>query len=224
MKKIIFPKLKEYKEEVSLIQDSNRLNSSITKMKTLLNSYNITIDTETFINEKTIDFGEALQNIENHIKTLILQYSKNPKDETLIQVFHYIHFWGGITGRGIYVKNGGFCNNFNINTYRTIVEKIIDLKQDTLHRGIEEIVILFKSINQLGVSFSTKHLKFWSLNANKENIDLPVLDSILTIRLLYKCNPTWTDYYPYVIQMQEEANNRKVSVTALERALYNKFN
>ncbi|MGV1011064.1 MAG: hypothetical protein ACOYBS_01345 [Flavobacterium sp.] len=224
MKKLIFPVVKEYKEEVSLIQDSNRLKSSITKMKTLLNSCNITIDTNRFVNEQTIDFGEALQNIENHINTLILQYSKNPKDETLIQVFHYIHFWGGITGRGIYVKNGGFDNNFNINTYRTIVEKIIDLKQDTLCEDLKEIEKLFITLPFIGVAYGTKHMRFWSITSNKNKIELPILDSIIAKNMFDTKYFAWRHYCSYAKQMQEEAKKRKVSVTALERTLYNEFN
>lgn len=220
---IIFPEL-NYHKEILPIQNSDRLKSSITKMKTLLNSCNITIETNRFVNEQTIDFGEALQNIENQIKTLILQYSEKPDNEILKQVFHYIHFWGGITGRGIYVQKGGFEENFKLETYKEIVEKIKTLKQDTLCEDLKEIEKLIVTIPFIGVAYGTKHLKFWSLYINQEKIDLPILDSILTIRLLYKCNPTWKDYYPYVIQMQEEAKKRKVSVTALERALYNKFN
>ncbi len=223
MKKIIFPEL-NYSEELLPIQNSDRLKSSIMKMNTLFVNYNIPIDTNRFVSEQTIDFGEVLENIENHIGYLIRQYSEKPEDEILKQVFHYIHFWGGITGRGIYVKNGGFFKNFNINTYKEIVYKIKVLKQETLCEDLKEIEKLIVAIPFIGVGYGTKHLKFWSLYVNQEKIDLPVLDSILTIRLLYKCNPTWKDYYQYVIQMQEEAKKRKISVTALERALYNEFN
>jgi hypothetical protein len=224
MKKIIFPEFTEYPKESLPIQNSIRLRKSIRGILTIFNTYKITIDTNTFVNPQTIDFGEALQNIENHIKTLILHYSKNQEDETLKEIFHYIHFWGGVTGRNIYTINGGFENNFNIDTYKKIVEKTIYLKQETLYEDLKQIEKWFMSIPQLGVAFGTKHLRFWSINANENKIELPILDSILTIRLLYKCNPTWNNYYPYVIQMQEEAKNRKVSVTKLERALYNKFN
>lgn len=224
MKKIIFPELKEYNEEVLPIQDSPRLKRTIIRMQTLLSTYNIPIDTNTFVNKQTIDFGLATSEIENHIGKLVRQYSENRQEEILKQVFHYIHFWGGITGRGVYVQKGGFEKNFKLENYKKIVDKMIFLKQDTLCEDLKEIEKLFISIPNVGVAYGTKHLKFWSFYANKEKIDLPILDSILTIRLLYRCNPTWKDYYPYVIQMQEEAKNRKISVTALERTLYNEFN
>ena len=118
MKKIIFPELKEYNEEVLPIQDSPRLKRTIIRMQTLLSTYNIPIDTNTFVNKQTIDFGLATSEIENHIGKLVRQYSENLQEEILKQVFHYIHFWGGITGRGVYVQKGGFEKNFKLENYK----------------------------------------------------------------------------------------------------------
>ena len=224
MKKIIFPELKEYNEEVLPIQDSPRLKRTIIRMQTLLSTYNIPIDTNTFVNKQTIDFGLATSEIENHISKLIRQYSENRQEEILIQVFHYIHFWGGITGRGVYVQKGGFEENFKLETYKKIVDKIILVNQDTLSEDLKKIENLFISIPFIGVAYGTKHLRFWSINANKNNIQLPILDRIISRNLLKTPYFAWRHYYSYVKQMQEEAMKRKVSVTALERLLYNKFN
>jgi hypothetical protein len=194
-------------------------------MLTIFKTYDITIDTNRFVNEQTIDFGEALQNIENQIKILILQYSEKPDDKILKQVFHYIHFWGGNTGRGIYVQKGGFKENFKLKTYKEIVEKIKTLKQDTLSEDLKEIEKLIVTIPFIGVAYGTKHLRFWSIYANKNGIELPILDSVIAKNLLNNqkyC--AWRHYCSYVKQMLEETKKRKVSVTALERALYNKFN
>jgi hypothetical protein len=224
MKKIIFPEFTEYPKESLPIQNSIRLRKSIRGILTIFNTYKITIDTNTFVNPQTIDFGEALQNIENHIKTLILHYSKNQEDEILKEIFHYIHFWGGVTGRGIYVQKGGFEMNFKIDTYKEIVDKIIVLKQDTLCEDLKEIEKLFISIPYIGVAYGTKHLRFWSINANENKIELPILDSIISKNILITPYFAWRHYCSYVIQMQKEAKKSSVSVSALERALYNKFN
>jgi hypothetical protein len=104
------------------------------------------------------------------------------------------------------------------------VNKIIVLKQDTLCNDLKEIEKLIVSIPYLGVAYGTKHLRFWSIYANQNNIELPILDSIIAKKLLKKPYFAWRHYCPYVKQMQEEAMKRKVSVTALERLLYNKFN
>lgn len=224
MKNIIFPELNQYSEELLPISNSPRLEASFKGIATLFKRLNLPVDSDSLLEAYPKNYSLALKKLEDRIEDFIEDYLKEPTDYKLIVIFHHIQFWGGRMGKNIYVKNGGFGNNFNSKTYEIIVGKIISLKQGKLPEDLNEMVGLFKSIDQLGVSFSTKHLKFWSLYANQEKIELPVLDSILTIRLLYKCNPTWKDYYPYVKQMQEEAKKRSISVTVLERALYNEFN
>ena len=200
------------------------MQKSISGIQTILNRLGYFTNADELFENNPDDYASALARTENRIKLLIKDYKKSKSDDKLLAIFHHIHFWGGITGRNIYIRNGGFENNFNIDTYKKIVEKTIHLKQQTLNEDLKQIADWFMSIPQLGVAFGTKHLRFWSINANENKIELPVLDSILTIRLLYKCNPTWKDYRSYVKQMQEEAKKRSVSVTALERALYNEFN
>lgn len=224
MKKITFPELNDYSETVVPITDSERLKKSIKGMLTLFKTKDISIGQDKFINGQTEDFGEATLKIENHIGDLVQEYCKNKSDKKLIEIFHYIHLWGGITGRGIYVRNGGFDNNISIEIYKTIVEKIISLQQETLETDLKEIEKLFISIPYIGVAYGTKHLRFWSLNANKNNIHLPVLDRVISIGLLNTPYCAWRQYYSYVKQIQEEAEKRKISITALERTLYNEFN
>ena len=220
---IDFPQL-NYPKEVPPLEHSERLKKSIKGMKTLFNTKNIPINTNGFVNNQTDDYGKAVQNIEEHIASLIVDFIDKRKDETLVSIFHHIHFWGGITGRAIYNRNGGFGNNFNLDTYKKIVDKIIILKQDTLCDDLKEIEKLIVSIPYLGVAYGTKHLRFWSIYANQNKIELPILDSIIAKKLLKNLYFAWRHYCPYVKQMQEEAKKRKVSVTALERLLYNKFN
>ena len=224
MIEIKFPCLIEYSEKILPIQNSDRLKKSIKGMLTIFKTYNITIDTNRFVNEQTIDFGKATLEIEKHIRHLINEYLMDENDNKLTEIFHYIHFWGGITGRGIYVQKGGFEENFKLVTYKEIVGKIKTLKQDTLCEDLKEIEKLSTSIPFIGVAYGTKHLRFWSITANKNDIQLPILDSIIAKNMFDTKYFAWRHYCPYVKQMQEEAKKRKVSVTALERALYNKFN
>lgn len=220
---IDFPQL-EYPKEVPPLEHSERLKKSIKGMKTLFNTKKIPIDKDKFINNQTNDYGKAVQNIEEYIASLIYEFIDKRKDETLVSIFHYIHFWGGITGRAIYIRNGGFGNNFNLDTYKKIVEKIIVLKQDTLCEDLLEIEKLIISMPYLGVAYGTKHLRFWSINANKNEIELPILDSIIAKKLLKKTYFSWRHYCPYVKLIQKEANSKRVSITTIERTLYNQFN
>jgi hypothetical protein len=224
MKKITFPELNNYSDDLNPITNSDRLKKSIKGMLTLFKTYTISIGQDKFINYQTEDFGNATHEIENHIGLLIEEYCKNKTDEKLVDIFHFIHLWGGITGRNIYVRKGGFENNFNLENYRTIVDKIIDLKQASLETDLKEIEKLFNSIPFIGVAYGTKHLRFWSINSNKNNIQLPILDRVISNGLLDTPYCAWRQYYTYVKLMQEEAEKRNISITALERTLYNKFN
>lgn len=224
MKKINFPKLKNYSDNVIPITNSDRLRKSIKGMLTLFRKYNISIGQDNFINDQTQDYGKALVQIEEHIGNLIKEYCNKPNPNLLKTIFHYIQLWGGITGRSIYVRKDGFDNNFNFENYKTIVEKIVDLNKNTLETDLKIIEEQFKHIHFIGVAFGTKHLRFWSIYANQNNIHLPILDSIISKGLLLTPNCAWKQYYPYVKQMQEEAEKRKTSITALERSLYNQFN
>jgi hypothetical protein len=226
MKKITFPELNNYSDDLNPITNSDRLKKSIKGMLTLFNrpEISISIGQDEFIDDETEDYGEATLKIEKHIGGLIQEYCKNKSDKKLVDIFHYIQLWGGITGRSIYVRNGGFGNNFKLDNYKAIVEKIIDLKKASLETGLKEIEKLFISIPFIGVAYGTKHLRFWSINTNKNSIQLPILDRVISNGLLDTPYCAWRQYYTYVKQMQEEAEKRNVSITALERTLYNKFN
>ena len=215
-------KLKDAIEGETDPEVKSRFASKIAALEADLNKAEEKVEVK--IEKQQVAEQKDLTEAEKKIAKLIDEYILKRKDETLTSIFHYIHFWGGITGRNIYNKNGGFNNNFNLETYKKIVEKIIVLKKDTLYTELKIIEKLFTSIPELGISFSTKHLKFWSLYANQDNIQLPVLDSVLTIRLLHKCTPTWKDYNNYLKHMNEESLKKDTTISILERQLYNHFN
>lgn len=224
MKKITFPELNNYSDDLNPITNSDRLKKSIKGMLTLFKTQDISIGQAEFIDNQTEDYGNATLEIEKHIGDLIKKYCNEPNSDLLKTIFHYIQLWGGITGRNIYVRNGGFENNFKLDYYKSIVEKIIVLKQDTLESDLKVIEEQFTQIPHIGVAYGTKHIRFWSINANKNSIQLPILDRVISIGLLNTPYCAWRHYYTYVKQMQEEAEKRNISITALERTLYNKLN
>jgi len=224
MKKITFPELNNYSDDLNPITNSDRLKKSIKGMLTLFKTQDISIGQAEFIDNQTEDYGNATLEIEKHIGDLIKKYCNEPNSDLLKTIFHYIQLWGGITGRNIYVRNGGFENNFKLDYYNSIVEKIIVLKQDTLESDLKVIEEQFTQIPHIGVAYGTKHIRFWSINANKNSIQLPILDRVISIGLLNTPYCAWRHYYTYVKQMQEEAEKRNISITALERTLYNKLN
>jgi hypothetical protein len=221
---IEFPNLNSFPKKINPLEHSQRLKLTITRMQTTFTNRGININTKFFIPNENIDFGKATFEIERHIEKLIKEYVYINDDNKLIEIFHFIQFWGGITGRNIYVKNGGFENNFTLDAYKAIVEIAININPETCKDDLKKVEVLSKQIKNIGISFTTKHLSFWSRFTNKYNFILPVLDSTLSLNLLYKCNPSWKDYRQYVEQMQIEASKKNTTVTILERELYNYFN
>jgi hypothetical protein len=220
---IEFPNLNSFPKKINPLEHSQRLKLTITRMQTTFTNRGININTKFFIPNENIDFGKATFEIERHIEKLIKEYVYINDDNKLIEIFHFIQFWGGITGRNIYVKNGGFENNFTLDAYKAIVEIAININPETCKDDLKKVEVLSKQIKNIGISFTTKHLSFWSRFTNKYNFILPVLDSTLSLNLLYKCNPSWKDYRQYVEQMQIEASKKNTTVTILERELYNYF-
>lgn len=221
---ITFPQLPNYPNELVLLQDTDRLRKSSKSIATFFRNRELPVDYESLFENEPDNYSMAVQRMEDRIAGYIKEYLNNPNDKNLIIIFHHIQFWGGSSGRNIYNKNGGFDNNFNIDTYKKIIEKTIHLSQENLCNELNDISKLFISIPQLGISFSTKHLRFWSLNANKNGIELPIMDSVIAENMFTPKYARWKDYCQYIKQMQEEANKRKVSVTNLERLLFNRFN
>ena len=221
---ITFPELQYYRNELVLLKDSDRLRKSSKSIATFFRNKELHVDYESLFENGPDNYPMAVQRMEDRIAGYIKEYLNNPTDNNLISVFHHIQFWGGTYGKNIYARNGGFDNNFKIDIYKHIIEKTIHLSQDNLCNELNEIEKLFNSIPQLGISFGTKHLRFWSLNANKNKIELPIMDSVIADELLKNRKYlAWKYYCSYVKQMQEEANKRKVSVTNLERLLFNDF-
>lgn len=221
---ITFPELPNYTNQLMLLNDTARLRTSSRSIATFFQNRNLPVDYKSLFGKVPNNYPLAVQNMEDRIAGLIKDYLSDPKDDDLVIIFHHIQFWGGKSGRNIYVKNGGFDNNFNIDTYKKIVEKAINLSQESLCDDLSKIAEWFDPIPQLGISFGTKHLRFWSLNANKHGVELPIMDSVIAENMFTPKYARWKNYCQYVKQMQEEANKRKVSVTNLERLLFNHFN
>jgi hypothetical protein len=222
--KIEFPQIHSFPEKMNPIEHSQRLKLTIIRMKTLFTKKNIKINSDSFIPNDDIDFSKATFKIENHIGNLIREYVKVNDDDKIIEIVHYIHFWGGITGRNIYVKNGGFDNNFNLEVYKKIVHILIVLNEENICKDLKEIQILFKHIPNIGISYASKHMHFWSKNANQNNIEFPILDSIIANGLFITKYFAWRHYCPYVIEMRNFAKENKTTISILERELYNYFN
>lgn len=146
---------------------------SLTRMYTLIsnrqgdlpnqNGQNLT---EYFTGNEALN-ANLYQTIENQITNLITQFLAehyvlaedqilNPQDVNTLKVIAIgIHLWGGITGRLIFICNGGFNHNFNVESYLLMIREII---QGNNLAAVEAVI----QIPCIGISFGTKHCAFWS--------------------------------------------------------------
>jgi hypothetical protein len=221
MKKIDFPSVQNLPTQLPPLKDSARLRKSIRGMNSVLVRSNIILPAAVYINAPTGDYGQAIQRLDTEIGIQIADYLKSPSNALLTQIFHYIQLWGGQTGRNVYVMNGGFDKNFSPTSYSRIINKVIQANPGSLCQDLKEIEKLCSGINQLGVSFATKHMRFWAMYGNSK-VELPILDRVIATKLYGRDSyANWKNYCSYAQQMQQEAQRLGTSVSILERSLFN---
>jgi hypothetical protein len=160
-------------------------------------------------NEREIYIREQLEWIHIHIHRLIEIYIQNPDEDILKKIFIWIHLWGGITGRNIFVQNGGFEVNYNSEIYQQGVQLIIE-------GNYVEASNLLNNINQLNISFITKHIHFWS-NGNG-----PIFDNNIS-EIVYGKVAHIRKYNDYIIHIDWLIINHYPNLNRqiIERGLFN---
>lgn len=206
------------------LNDTPRLRRSMKSINTFFRNHKIE-NMEIPFDVKCDSFSLEMEKLEKHIQDLIKNYLANPIDETLVSIFNHIQFWGGTMGRMYYIHNK---NNRLINEhlviYKEIISCMIAAKNDTLCGDIDKIIIEFEKVRGIGISFGTKHLRFWSISANKNGVEFPILDSVIAINRFTPNYLKWSNYCQYVMLMQKEALKRKITITDLERHYFNEIN
>lgn len=134
-------------------------------------------------------------------------------------VFHRIQLWGGKTGRYIYVKAGGFAENFDGKAYDTLARAAASGRAAV--DKVAEIRRASDGIGQLGVSFATKHANFWSWAAGAPC--LPIYDRLIARGCFGHTGSDWRHYGRYVAEMTLHAKNAGIEVATLERIAFNFF-
>lgn len=151
----------------------------------------------------------------------------NPVDLTHIAIG--IHLWGGNTGRGPFVRGGGFVTNFPIQVYSNIVDLIVN--QPPAHPVMgnwDAIVAHQHHFYGLGISFFTKHLSFWS-RMSPYSIRFPILDKFIKNKFIHPTiPPKWNDYPHYLEELNADlvllrgrAGLGMMSIHSMERQLFN---
>ena len=104
----------------------------------------------------------------NSIESLISDFDENNPDyKILARIFDLIQAWGGQMGRIPYVNK----SRFKYNDWR--LDYIDGVKQARIDKPVQALSSWFK-IRGIGMSFASKHLRFWT---NK----YPVLDTQISL-------------------------------------------
>ena len=147
------------------------------------------------------------------------------KDDELIDIFHKIQYWGGNQGMRIYVKRGGFDENFDIEIYRKFVERCLNFEKDgdwvqTVSKWTFE-----SHMFGFNISFSTKHVRFWLYNKLKDDtlpiFDLRIQNGFNEIQGSSLKNNKEEHLEFYWKQMIEKSKKEDITLKQLERLLFN---
>lgn len=150
--------------------------------------------------------------IENDI-TEIIKNNLFEDRSKMLRVFDLINGWGGKMGKATYVKPKGNTTRNSIETwfnhYVNGVKKSI--------KGDKNGLSDFKSIDNVGDSFGTKHLYFWSLYGG--NKPIPIYDARIKT-LLYLSNDDAPSFEQYIEEMIHFSNKMNITINQLEKALF----
>ena len=206
-----FPNIEYNNVLVKICYDADPFLASTQAMITLLTRRNIV----------PISFYDNFRNdndIEQEIWNRILAY-KN--DENVEEIFHLIQTWGGRTGRGIYI-----LEKYNWDTIKPHYIKLINICLNTTSTNYEALETLSlavgeanNNIKHLGVSFITKHTRFW-LYRTLGNNSLPIYDSIMAKTVMNKSRAELKHLVEYWKAMILKSKELNIDLMPLERHIF----
>lgn len=186
------------------------------------------------INKGIVDVN-FLNNINNmtqleaEVFDLIDHYPEN--EASLERIFHLIQIWGGRTGRGIYV-NQDFHWEDVVQVYEPfigLIRAFISIDPLTLNLATGAVGAFRNDLHDIhytgmGVAFITKHVRFW-MHRNLPEDMLPIYDSTFSEHIMQKgATAQQKDLLNYWQGMVAKAAQEQVSLSSLERQLFNYYN
>ena len=208
---ITFPDI-NYTNEIPLLVDSKTFSKSVKAMITLLTNKGIVAK----------NLFDGLAN-DDDIESLILGKIKAYEHgDDIEDVFHLIQVWGGITGRGIYIFNELFDWNKIVPHYKKLVARCLstkDISDKSIDKIIESIIEFNTKVKHIGVSFITKHTRYWLYNSIGERA-LPIYDNIMAKYVMQQNYAQINHLREYWKAMIAKSTQLHISLLALERQIY----
>ena len=187
------------------------------------------------VGEHLLDGISDMEKLEKYINEKIETYD-GTDDNSMYDIFCLIQIWGGFRGITAFRCNKPFREKWENSIkeqYHLLVKTCMgitankDAQLNICKNDIDTVLNAVQTIKDnvpgLGVSFITKHTRFW-LQRNNEKNPLPIFDSIMANGLL-NSSADITLLKQYWICMIEKAVslNNEMSLLALERQLFNFF-
>lgn len=147
----------------------------------------------------------------------------NPGDD-LDPIFHRIQIWGGLTGRNIYIRGGGWNGPLVLPWYSDLVFHCLQMNPDspfpfkanTLFHAVDTFN---RNVANIGIPFITKHTQFW-LHRSLGDDALPIYDSKMARIVMHQRRVRRQDLIQYWIGMNDKATLEGISLFHLERLLF----
>ena len=182
----------------------------------------------TLLTNRGLIHAEEFEHINNmrELESDILFRIQNYHRGTDLQgIFHRIHIWGGLSGRNIYVRDGGFVQEMVLPFYQELVTDCLTIRElsDASLQSTRLIVHQFnESVRNIGLSFITKHVHFW-LFRNLSTNTLPIYDKVMANNIMQCRSVREMDLVPYWRLMIVKAREEGITLDSLERHLFAYF-
>ena len=220
-----FPYIEYQKEKPKMRKPNDVFSKSVQSMVSLLSKDDSNEDLSYKYFEK--DYLKNRYKNDDVLEDGIIEMIKNYKDsDNLEEIFHLIQIWGGSSGRGIYVFKNKSGEKYSWQVIEEPYKKLVEACRNTnskdeknIHNLVEAVTKANESISHLGVSFITKHVRFWLYKQLGEEA-LPIYDSIMAIEVMRKKEPYITDLEEYWNVMVAKADREKITLMSLERQIF----
>ena len=167
-------------------------------------------------------FFDGLFNDDDIEKETIRQIKSYHPGEDPKSIFHLIQAWGGNSGRGIYLHGEGFNWNVLRPKYETLIKACIntaEINDESISKLVKAVRSFDKSVDHLGVSFITKHVRFWLIRTLGNNA-LPIYDSIMANEVMRLNAVNAKHLAEYWKVMAAKAKQLGIGLVPLERQIF----
>lgn len=167
-------------------------------------------------------FFDGLFNDDDIEKEAIRQIKSYHPGEDPKNIFHLIQAWGGNSGRGIYLHGEGFNWNVLRPKYEILINTCIntaEINNVSISKLVKAVRSFDKSVDHLGVSFITKHVRFWLIRTLGNNA-LPIYDSIMANEVMRLNAVNAKHLAEYWKVMAAKAKQLGIGLVPLERQIF----